>query len=257
MTQIIKAIIVDDEIACQKTLSLLLQNLQSNIQIIACCDNADDAFICIQKLKPDLVFLDIKMPGKDGMQLLEMFQNPDFSVVFVTGYDQFALKAFELNAIDYILKPIDVERFDLSVQKITRNVQQQKELRFLYSNLNNSIDFQKKTVAKLLFHYADQVVILNVQDIVCFNSQDGVLDIYSTGFKTIRSTKNLMDYEEILKNYPHFIRINKSCLINALHILSYSKGDPCEITLYGGLTHEVSRRRKTEILKTLQYLLKP
>ena len=103
----IKAIIIDDEMHCRKTLSILLKEYCPDVQVIEQCDNGETGLEAIKKFKPDLVFLDIEMPRMNGFEMLEQFSEIPFAVIFTTGYDQYAIKAIRFSALDYLLKPID------------------------------------------------------------------------------------------------------------------------------------------------------
>jgi len=116
----IKAIIIDDEMHCRKTLSMLLKEYCSDVQVIEQCDNGEAGVEAIKKLRPDLVFLDIEMPHMNGFEMLEQFSEISFAVIFTTGYDQYAIKAFRFSALDYLLKPIDHEELKKAVQKVSQ-----------------------------------------------------------------------------------------------------------------------------------------
>jgi len=103
----IKALIIDDEMHCLKTLSMLLKEYCPDVQVVKLCENAEDGIEAIKKFKPDLVFLDIEMPHMNGFEMLEKFSEISFALIFTTGYDQYAIKAFRFSALDYLLKPID------------------------------------------------------------------------------------------------------------------------------------------------------
>src|SRR6476660_1277387 len=102
----IKSIIIDDEMHCRKTLSMLLKEYCPDVQVIGQCNDAETGLEAIKKLKPELVFLDIEMPHMNGFEMLEQFSEIPFAVVFTTGYDQYAIKAFKFSALDYLLKPV-------------------------------------------------------------------------------------------------------------------------------------------------------
>src|SRR5436190_24273049 len=118
----IKALIIDDEMHCLKTLSILLKEYCPDVQVIKLCDNAEDGIEAIKKLKPDLVFLDIEMPHMNGFEMLEKFSEISFALIFTTGYDQYAIKAFRFSALDYLLKPIDHDELKKAVQKVSQQV---------------------------------------------------------------------------------------------------------------------------------------
>ena len=114
----IKALIIDDEMHCLKTLSMLLKEYCPDVQVIKLCDNAEDGIEAIKKLKPDLVFLDIEMPHMNGFEMLEKLKHHFFHVIFTTAYDNYAVKAFKYNTIDYLLKPVIVSELTNAVNKL-------------------------------------------------------------------------------------------------------------------------------------------
>src|SRR5215467_2365580 len=119
----IRAIIIDDETHCQKTLGILLKEYCPGVQVLAICDDGKAGIEAIKKLKPDLVFLDIEMPHMNGFEMLEQFSQIPFAVIFTTGYDQYAIKAFRFSALDYLLKPIDHEELQKAVRKVSQHFQ--------------------------------------------------------------------------------------------------------------------------------------
>src|ERR1043166_6677453 len=118
----IKAIIIDDEMHCRKTLGILLKEYCPDVQVIDQCSDAEAGLKAVEKFKPDLVFLDIEMPRMNGFEMLQQFPEIPFAVVFTTGYDQYAIKAFRFSALDYLLKPIDHEELKKAINKIDQHV---------------------------------------------------------------------------------------------------------------------------------------
>jgi two-component system LytT family response regulator len=245
-----KALIIDDE---QSNITLLANMLEKHcpqIEVIGHAASANEGYLEIQKHQPDLVFLDVKMPGKSGFDLLRMFNKITFSVIFVTGFDEFAVKAFEFNAVDYILKPIDHVKLASAVKKAELK---QK------SSLGNVIHFvhsiEEKTnyVKRLTIHSNDKVHVLDLNDIVYIEASRGYSEIVDTKNQCHISAKYLSEYEELLEPLSQFIRVNKSFIINSTHVASYSKGNECIITMKPCNTEiEVSRRKKTEVLSALK-----
>src|SRR3954471_1746535 len=114
----IKAIIIDDEMHCRKTLSMLLKEYCPDVQVMEQCSDAEAGLEAIKKFKPDLVFLDIEMPHMNGFEMLEQFSEISFPVIFTTGYDQYAIKAFRFSALDYLLKPVEPKELIAAVHKV-------------------------------------------------------------------------------------------------------------------------------------------
>jgi len=115
----IKAVIIDDEIHCRKTLNMLLAENCPDVQVVEQCEDGEAGILAIQKLKPDIVFLDIEMPGMNGFEMLQKLPAINFEIIFTTSYDQYAIKAFKFSALDYLLKPVDRQELGTAVQKST------------------------------------------------------------------------------------------------------------------------------------------
>ncbi len=245
-----KAILVDDEESNRILLASMLKKHCPKVIVLGEAASADAAFTMINDLKPDLVFLDIKMPRKNGFDLLRSFKQIDFSVIFITGFDEYALKAFEFNAIDYILKPIDYVKLIASVKKVQQR---------LHSDLGNIVHFvhslEEKTnyVKRLSFHEKDKVNIINLNDILYIVADRGYCEIIDISNKRHLSAKTLAEYEDLLLPFKNFIRANKKYIINNQHIKSYTKGISCTILMNGSdIEIEVSRRKKNEIIAALK-----
>lgn len=246
----IRSYIVDDEEHNRLVLRTLLNNYFQNIEVIGEADNVNDAYVEIYKLKPQLVFLDVKMPVKNGFDLLKLFKKINFEVIFVTAYDEFAINAFELNAIGYILKPIDYTLLSNTISKaekvISANYPQKTVSHFI-----ETLNFDNTIINKIMVHHNDKVVFIEVTKIIIIQSNNGYCEIHTSDNQIYYSTKDLKMYENVFKDSNQLIRINKSCIINTSFISSYSKGEPCIVLLSNGKSVEIPRRKKTEILSVL------
>lgn len=214
----IKAIIVDDELDARENLIYLTQNFCTNIQIITTCSNVDEAVVVIKEKKPDVVFLDIEMPQKNGFQLLKEFEDVFFKIVFVTAYDQYAIKAFEVSALDYLLKPIDVDRLkdvEIKIQEVFNKTSYQERLDTLSQN--------KKAITKIAIPYKNDYAVLNIEDVFCIEADRMYTHIYTQKNKKYMASKNLSYYEDLLKGHQKIIRVHRSWMINLNHVESYSK----------------------------------
>jgi two-component system LytT family response regulator len=247
----IASVIIDDEIQNRNVLKILLEKHCLSIHIAGEADNADDGYQLIQKVNPKLIFLDIKMPGKSGFDLLRMFKEITFEVIFISAFNEFAIHAFEFSALDYILKPIDYVKLIKAVEraqnKITTRPGNEAILHFISSHNEKS-----NTVSKVTVHQNDRVILISVLDIVYIEGQTDYCQIYLKDNLRYYSSKDLKLFENLLSQDPGFIRVNKSIILNINFIKSYSKGEVCIIELFNGLSFEVSRRKKTEIIKKLR-----
>lgn len=247
----IRALIIDDETSNRNVLKTLLDKHRPDICIAGEADNVEDAFLKIEKHKPDLIFLDIKMPQKSGFHLLKMFTEINFEVIFVTAYNSYAIRAFEFNALGYILKPINTQKLiktvDKAVKKINSDQSNENILYFI-----RSLSDKNEAIAKFSVHHHGKVVFINVPDITFIEAKENNTTLNLFDNTHYYSTKDLLKYESVLNDEDHFIRINKSVILNANYIKSYSKGELCIIELKTGQSFEISRRRKAEILKKLR-----
>jgi two-component system, LytTR family, response regulator len=247
----INSIIIDDEPANRNVLASLLERHCPAIQVIGTAESADEGYQAINELKPDLVFLDIRMPVKSGFDLLKMFSEIDFKVIFVTSYDQYAIQAFEFNAIDYILKPIDYAKLIKSVNKVEKSIDQKSHDSIIH--FIHSIDEKNQLVKNISVHQSDKVHVIDINDICYIQASRNYSEIITDTNQKLLSTKTLSDYEELLNNHSNFLRINKSILVNINYIKEYTKGSSCLIMIKNNdVELEVSRRKKSEIIQFLK-----
>lgn len=246
----IKSIIIDDEIANRTMLDILLKKHCPSIEIIGAAESAQEGYKLIQETEPDLVFLDIKMPVKSGFDLLRMFDQINFNVIFVTAYDQYAIQAFEFNAIDYILKPIDYVKLITSVNKVENNIKLNNDnvIHFIHS-----VDEKSQLIKNIFLHQHDKVHVVNINEICYIQASRNYSEIITDSNQKLVSAKTLSDFEELLNPFPSFLRINKSILININYIKGYSKGTVCFISIKNNDQEmEVARRKKAEIIHFLK-----
>lgn len=248
---LVTAIIIDDEEHNRNVLNVLLKKYCSTVNVIAEASNADNAFEKINKLKPQLVFLDIKMPKKSGFDLLKMFDTINFEVIFVSAFNEYAITAFEFNALGYILKPIDytklVNAVGKAVVKINSN-QQNYDLPIFIKTIEEKNDL----ISKISVHINDKVYLLPIVDIVSVEATTNVCELVLIDCSRYHSSKNLKLFENMLEKVGNFIRISKSLIININYIKSYSKGEVCILEMQNGISHEVSRRKKAEVLTKIK-----
>lgn len=246
----INAIIIDDEEHNRSVLKTLLDKHCPLVNLINEADNVDDAFILINRLKPNLIFLDIRMPGKNGFELLKLFDKIDFEVIFVSGFDEYALAAFEYNALGYILKPIDYEKLIKAVNKAIEIIKLANSNPHLI-NFISSVDEHDGFIKKISVHQSNKVVFIDIKDIEYIEHNDSFCEINTKKGEKFISTKELTLFENLLRKFNYFIRINRSIIINVKSIKKYSKGEVCITTLESGREFEVSRRKKSEIISIL------
>lgn len=245
----IKAIIIDDEMHCQKTLSLLLKEYCTDVEVIAQCDSGESGIEAIKKLKPDLVFLDIEMPHMNGFEMLEKFSQISFALIFTTGYDQYAIKAFRFSALDYLLKPIDHEELKKAVERVKGHLQhplpQQLEI------LLQKIHSQSSSINKIALPTMEGLQMIPVDSIISCESDRNYTSLLLKGKQKIIVSKILKDIEEMLEEYS-FLRVHHSHIVNLNEISKYVKGEGGYLVMSDGSSVDVSRSRKEILLQKLQ-----
>lgn len=237
----IRAILVDDEESARDVLQNLLLRFCPDVELVAKCENVLDAVEVIKKEKLDLVFLDIEMPNYAGYELVKFFQKIDFEIIFVTAYDQYAVRAFETAAIDYLLKPIDIERLKQSIIRVKNQhslEQQAQRLSLLSSNL------ESKKMTRIVVSDKGQQHIVPVNNIIAIEAQESYSFVHTTD-KKYTVSKNLKHFETIFSDNPSFIRVHKSWIIAKEHIRNYSKTE-LSINLSNGLIAKLSKYKKSE-----------
>jgi two-component system, LytTR family, response regulator len=247
----IKAVVIDDETSNRDLITKLISKLNPNIEVIGEAKNIKMGYELINDTKPELVFLDIRMPGGTGFDLLAMFEEITFEVVFISGFDSYALKAFEYNALDYVLKPINPIKFAKTLTKVQLKIESRSLKPEELKNVLKAYDLKELIISKISIHHGNQVVLLNIEEILYIKSEEKcVIFKMNTGEK-YTSSKELVDFEFILENHLYMLRVNKSNYINVNYVSSYSKGTDCYITMRDQSIVEIPRRKKTEILNIL------
>ena len=245
----IKAVLIDDERLARTELRKLLMDFPE-IEIVGEAANAAEGLESIENLQPDLVFLDIQMPGKTGFDMLsELEKSPH--VIFTTAYDEYALKAFEVNALDYLLKPIDETELKKAVERFKAKRIYAPAGQQLFRNFIQNISQGKKEKFKLALADASEVKYVTLDEIIRLQADSNYTKVHLTQNRVFVSAKTLKEYDEILKE-QHFLRIHKSHLINPTHIESYDKQGWLKMS--DGSEVEVARRKKEYVQEALKNL---
>ncbi len=248
---IIKSILIDDEPHNLENLNRLLEKNCSNIEVIAQSTSAEEGIELIKKLQPDLVFLDIEMPHKNGFQMLEAISNINFQVIFVTAYDKYVLKAIKSCALDYLMKPVVISELKEAVSRVSKIVFEKYEnqkLKVLIDNLKN-INQPKK----IALPTAEELFFVSIDDIIRCKGENNYTLFFLTNGTKILVSKTLKEWDDLLSSYQ-FIRTHQSHLINSIHVNSFVKKDGGYILMKDGSTVSVSRYRKEETINKLASL---
>lgn len=248
----LNVIIIDDEKGARESLHKLIEKYCPQISVTAKAANIDEAYHLINQLSPQLIFLDIEMPNGSGFDLLQKFNHINFDIIFTTAYDHYAIKAIKYSAIDYLLKPIDIDDLKNAVKRV---LQKQKDKTIqneqLLSLLNNIKPEQNDK--KIAIHDGDGLTFVNLKDIVRCESDGNYTTIILDGNKKIVTSKTLGEYEELFAN-ENFFRVHRSHLIHLHHLKKYIKGEGGYVIMSDGSQVEVSRRKKQEFLDKISLL---
>jgi two-component system, LytTR family, response regulator len=221
----IKAIVVDDEKPSREVLSNYINEFCNDVEIISTASSVNTAFKAIKKNSPDLVFLDIEMGDGKGFDLIEMFDAIDFKVIFVTAHSEYAIKAFRVNALDYLLKPVKINELKAAVQKIKNIDNCGKDLIHLYKNINEllrNLREENELEPVIAIQNLKGFEVLKISDIIMCKADSYCTIFYLTGERKITSSKNLKHYDQLIE-YHKFIRVHNSYMVNMKYVCSYSR----------------------------------
>ena len=245
-----KAIIIDDEEKGRKILQSLIESYCRDVEVVATASDADEAYTLITKHKPDVIFLDIEMPNGNGFYLLEKFNEIPFQVIFTTAYDSYAIKAIKYHALDYLLKPIDIDELKQAVEKIKIQKQNgQPETRYMEFLASRKLEFS----GRIGLPIKEGVVFLAISDIIWIESDGNYCTFHAADSKKYVVSKNLGEYEELLP-CNEFFRAHKSHLINVKKVKKYIRTDGYYVEMEDGALVEIARRKKDEFLNIMKDL---
>jgi two-component system LytT family response regulator len=243
----LRAILIDDD---QSNLSALSEKLLKHcphVQVIGRCDNGEDGIKAIESDKPDLVFLDIEMPVMNGFVMLQQLKYRNFELIFVTAYDHYAIKAIKYSALDYLVKPVEIDDLKAAVAKAeankhSRNSQLQMEL--LLEHLGD------KQPKRITIPTSDGLRFINIEDIVYLEASNNYTNIYLSTDQKLLVSRTLKDFEDILPS-DTFLRIHHSTVINKYYVEKYIRGDGGQVVMRHGKVLDVSKRKKSEFLQAI------
>lgn len=207
----IKCVIIDDEKLARDVVKTYLADYD-NITIAAECKNGFEGIKAVQELKPDLVFLDIQMPKINGFEMLELLEDPP-AIIFTTAFDQYAIKAFEINAVDYLLKPFSKERFNEAVSRMSVRISLGNVPKQNLSDLHKDIEDTKEYLNRVIVKDKSSIKIVPVEDIKYIQAQDDYVMIYTMNHGSHLKQKTMKYYETHL-DPEMFVRIHRSYIIN-------------------------------------------
>jgi len=244
----IKSIIIDDEQPCIDALKTDLDKYCGNVEVAATCLSGKEGILAIRKIKPRLIFLDVEMPWMNGFEMLELLDHIDFSIIFTTAYDKFAAKAFRISAVDYLLKPIDVNDLKIAIKKAEEKILASEgavNIQNLLHNIRHPAEHQK-----IAFPQREGYEFIPAENILYCHAEGAYTYIHLVGNKKFLISKNLGDIEEILPS-DIFQRIHHSTIINLHHITNFIKSDGGYLLLDNGEKLMISKAKKETLMEKL------
>lgn len=229
-------------------MNTLLKDYVSEIEVVAQCSNVPEGVLAINKKNPDVVFLDIEMPEYNGFELLDFFKEINFEIVFVTAYSHYAVKAFEVSAVDYLLKPVEIDQLKLAVEKVKEKRKQ--------ANIMQRLDLMKdvyrgEEIKKIALPMSDGLVFVDVNNIITFEADRAYTHIYMNNGSKVTVSKPMGSFEEMLRERTQFYRPHRSHFININCIKKYIKGESL-IVMDNNMNVAISRERKQDFENLLK-----
>jgi len=243
----LKALIVDDEPKARENLQILLHDFVEGVAVVGLCENIAEATEAVRLHSPDVVFLDIQLQRETGLDLLTKLKEINFEVIFTTAYTEYAIKAFKFSAIDYLLKPIDIEELRKAVGRVEKRVSNNMTGRLtqLVQNLKQGSNENYKIALPTL----DGLVFVKISDILYCEASSNYTQIFTAEEKYLVS-KTLKEYDDLLSDH-NFFRIHNSYLININSIKKYVKGEGGYVVLNNDTSLDVSKRKKEAFLNRI------
>lgn len=247
----IKTVLIDDEVHCIEMLKWEIESSGKNVEVVATFTNSEEGLEYVNSHEVDLLFLDIEMPKLNGLELVQRLENQEVDIIFATAYDQFAIQAIKLSALDYILKPIGHEELSKALNKYLKQ-RDFKSKRSQYSLLKESIH-QRNRAGKIALSTSEGIDIVNLEDILYIQS-DSNYSIFHLSDTKIMVSKTLKYFEDILGDND-FLRVHHSYFVNLKQVVKYSKLEGGALVMSNGGEVPISRRKKDLVLQKLMSIL--
>jgi len=247
-----RTIIIDDESRARQSIINLIKLSGIQINIVAEAESVDSGFNMITKYEPDLILLDINLQDGTGFDLLKKLPSIPFKIIFITAYEEFAIKAFEFSAIDYLLKPLDPLKLQNALKKANDTFSKENmiiKLNALFTNLN----LKDGNTQKLVLHTDKKIHIVETKDIIRCESNAGYTTFYLVDGKKVMVSRTLKSYETLLLDY-HFFRAHQSHLINLDYIDHFRKKDGGSVVMKNQHKVPIAQRKREAFLSILASL---
>lgn len=237
-----KAIIIDDESKARLLLRNLIQDYCEGIEILEDFPDIKSAVKYLNNNVVDLIFLDIEMPNENGFALFDYFENPNFATIFCTAYSEYAIKAFEVSALDYLLKPVSISKLKNAIEKAFKEHNQNQIVNKINAFKENTNIHQLQKIALPL---SDGLTFIKIEDILYFEA-DGSYTYVITKNEKFLVSKKIKEFDELLDGDSRFFRVHRSYLVNIYEIKKYSKKDGSTLVFDNQKIIPVAREKKSE-----------
>lgn len=246
----IKTIIVEDEVNARKALVNMLEFYEKDVEVIGQAINVEEGIELIKNKQPDLVLLDVRLPDGTGFDLIAKLKKYDFKLVFVTAYNEYALKAIKLSALDYLLKPVKPNELNRALDKVRAAIENEEQLKVKYETAIENFS-KPAPKRKIILNTVDSMYVLEVSGIIRCEASENYTSVYAKGKDRIMLAKTLKDFEEMLVPFG-FFRVHQSHLVNLQYVDTYEKRGSGRVLLKNGEKIPVSTRRKEGFLRALE-----
>lgn len=246
----IRAIIIDDDQLVREIISKTVESFCPNVTVVAEAENVKTGVSSINENEPDLILLDIKMPDGSGFDLIKHFDKPDFKVIFISGYMEYAIKGYKYGAIDYILKPIDEEELSLAINRADDVIRYEEKLKF--KSMESNIKALNKS-DKIILKTSDHVHLINTSDIIRIEADGNYSTFFIADGRKVIVSRAIKEWEENLID-KGFHRVHKSHLINIHKLTYFDKTDSGDVIMDDGSTVPVASRKKDMLMKLFESL---
>ena len=246
----ITAVVIDDEALAREALTNMLNMFCPNIKIVGQGHNVESGISVINETMPDVVFLDIEMPDGTGFDLLKQFPSIDFKFVFVTAYQEYAIRAFKFSAIDYILKPVDPSDLIAAVEKLHETLKEEDTNKKFQAFIDN-IQWDEKNPQKIILKTFESIIVVEKDTIVRCESQNNYTEFYFVDKPKILVSRTLKEFDDMLSS-SGFFRAHQSHLVNLKHVVKYKRYPESHLILKDGTEVPVSVRKRELISDLLK-----
>lgn len=249
----IKALVVDDEKKSRESLRMLITEFCDDVEVVGTAGSIAETIEGINKFNPDVVFLDIRLRQETGFDLFKNLDEINFEVVFTTAYSEYAIKAIKFSAVDYLLKPIDIDELQYAVKKVRERIKAQEVPREKIDALLQNLKPNESSNFKIALPTAKGLMFVKLDEIIYCTGHSNYTEFYIKNRAKVVVSKTLKEYESMLSEY-NFFRIHKSYLINLNEINEYIRGEGGYVIMNDNASLDVSKRRKESFLKEISSL---